>query len=58
MLDRRQLHQLVRELLTDYDDNFIGEPCEEVIEEIIEQMNELDTRDSSTVADAIDRIVG
>lgn len=30
------LHQLVRELLTDYNDNFIGEPDEEIIEEVIE----------------------
>lgn len=33
------LHQLVRELLTDYDDNFVGAPDEEIIEEVIECIN-------------------
>lgn len=30
------LYQLVRELLTDYNDNFIGCPDSEIVEEVVE----------------------
>ena len=30
------LYQLVRELLTDYNDNFIGCPDQEIVEEVVE----------------------
>ena len=34
------LYQLVRELLTDYNDNFVGEPCQEIIEEVVGYLQE------------------
>ena len=56
-MNKQELYNLVKGLLTLYNDNFISEPCDEIIEEVIEQMDEFDTRDSSTVAQAVDRIM-
>lgn len=33
--DRYEYADYVREYLTDYNDNFIGEPCQEIIEEVL-----------------------
>lgn len=53
------LHDLVREILTDYNDNFIGEPCEEIVEETAEEvMKQLDgVTDEEIVYHTIDRVV-
>lgn len=31
-------YDYVREYLTDYNDNFVGEPCAEIIEEVLFQL--------------------
>ena len=56
-MNKQELFNLVKKLLTLYNDNFVSEPCDEIVEEVIEYMDEYDTRDSSTVAQAVDRIM-
>lgn len=53
------LHDLVREILTDYNDNFIGEPCEEIVEETAEEvMKQLDgVTDEEIVYYTINRVI-
>lgn len=56
-MNKQELHNLVKELLTLYNDNFVSEPCDEIVEDVIEEMDETDKVDSSTVAEAVDRIM-
>ena len=47
-MNKQELYNLVKELLTLYNDNFISEPCDEIVEDVIEEMSEADKVDSST----------
>lgn len=53
------LHDLIREILTDYNDNFIGEPCEEIVNETAEEvMKQLDgATDEEIVYYTINRVI-
>ena len=38
--DKWDLWDYVRDYLTDFNDNFVGEPCSEIIEEVLEQVDD------------------
>lgn len=49
--DKYDLWNYIKEYLTDFNDNFIGEPCSEIIEEVLEYVD-----DDLSVDDAVNQI--
>lgn len=37
-MNKQELRNLVVEVLTDYNDNFIGKPCDEIVEEVLSHL--------------------
>ena len=54
-MNRENLCDMVCEMLTDYNDNFIGEPCEEIVQEVVECID--DGIADNEVCDAIQEVI-
>ena len=56
MVDRYDWADYVREFLTDYNDNFIGEPCTEIVDEVLGYLELHEGITDDQIIDAIDTI--
>lgn len=54
-MNREDLYDIVREMLTDYNANFVGEPCSEIVQEVVECIDDGIADDE--VCDAIQYVI-